>query len=68
MLNKPVSEIELSVRSRKCLQRLGIVTLGELAARTEAELLGAKNFGVTSLNEIKQRLADHGLSLRRLED
>jgi DNA-directed RNA polymerase subunit alpha len=68
VLNKPVSEIELSVRSRKCLQRLGIVTLGELAARTEAELLGAKNFGVTSLNEIKQRLADHGLSLRRLED
>ncbi|UCG33222.1 MAG: tetratricopeptide repeat protein [Phycisphaerales bacterium] len=68
VLNKPVSEIELSVRSRKCLQRLGIVTLGELASRTEAELLGAKNFGVTSLNEIKQRLAEHGLSLRRLED
>jgi DNA-directed RNA polymerase subunit alpha len=68
VLNKPVSEIELSVRSRKCLQRLGIMTLGELASHTEAELLGAKNFGVTSLNEIKQRLVEHGLSLRRLEE
>ena len=68
VLNKPVSQIELSVRSRKCLQRLGIVTLGDLASHTEAELLGAKNFGVTSLNEIKQRLAEHALSLRRLED
>ena len=68
VLNKPVSEIELSVRSRKCLQRLGTVTLGDLASHTEAELLGAKNFGVTSLNEIKQRLVEHGLSLRRLEE
>ena len=68
ILNKPVSEIELSVRSRKCLQRLGINTLGELASRTEAELLGSKNFGVTSLTEIKQRLVDYGISLRKLED
>ena len=68
VLNKPVSEIELSVRSRKCLQRLGINTLGDLASRTEAELLGSKNFGVTSLTEIKQRLVDYGISLRKLED
>jgi DNA-directed RNA polymerase subunit alpha len=68
ILNHPVSELELSVRARKCLQRLGITTLGELCARTEAELLGTKNFGQTSLNDIKQRLAEHGLSLRRLED
>jgi DNA-directed RNA polymerase subunit alpha len=68
VLGKSVSEVELSVRSRKCLQRLGILTLGDLASRTEAELLGSKNFGVTSLNEIKQRLAEHGLSLRRLDD
>ena len=61
---RPVSELELSVRSRKCLQRLGIATLGELAARTEAELLAIKNFGQTSLNEIKRRLVEMGLSLR----
>jgi DNA-directed RNA polymerase subunit alpha len=68
VLNKPVSELELSVRSRKCLQRLNIVTLADLASRTEAELLNTKNFGQTSLNEIKQRLTQHGLSLRRVDD
>ncbi len=60
-----VSELELSVRSRKCLQRLGISKLGELAARSEPELLSIKNFGQTSLNEIKRRLAELGLSLRQ---
>jgi DNA-directed RNA polymerase subunit alpha len=61
---RPVAELELSVRARKCLQRLGITTLGELAARTEAELLAIKNFGQTSLNEIKRRLVEVGLALR----
>ena len=56
------------MRSRKALQRLNINTLGELAARTEEELLGCKNFGQTSLNEIKQQLASFGLGLRKLED
>lgn len=68
IVNKQVADIELSVRSRKALQRLNIMTLGELAARTEPELLGCKNFGQTSLNEIKQVLTQHGLSLRKLED
>lgn len=63
-LNKPVSELELSVRSRKCLQRLGVHTLGELITRTEAELMSIKNFGQTSLNEIKRQLALYGLSFR----
>ncbi|MBN1341614.1 MAG: tetratricopeptide repeat protein [Phycisphaerae bacterium] len=67
ILNKTVSELDLSVRSRKCLQRLNIATLGELASRTEAELLGTRNFGQTSLNEIKERLSENGLSLRNLE-
>ncbi len=61
---RPVTELELSVRSRKCLQRLGIATLGELIQRSEAELLGIKNFGQTSLTEIKRQLAIFGLSLR----
>jgi DNA-directed RNA polymerase subunit alpha len=65
---KSVADLELSVRSRKALQRLNINTLGELASRTEDELLGCKNFGQTSLNEIKQQLTSFGLNLRKLED
>ncbi|MDX2115341.1 MAG: DNA-directed RNA polymerase subunit alpha C-terminal domain-containing protein [Planctomycetota bacterium] len=67
VLNKPVSDLKLSVRARKALQVLGIMTLGDLASRTEAELMGVKNFGATSLDEVKQRLSEHGLKLRRLE-
>lgn len=67
LLNKNVADLELSVRSRKALQRLNINTLGELAARTEDELLGCKNFGQTSLNELKQQLTNFGLNLRKLE-
>ncbi len=66
-MSKTVSELRLSVRARKALQILGIQTLGDLAARTEAELMGVKNFGATSLEEVKQRLAEHNLRLRRLE-
>jgi DNA-directed RNA polymerase subunit alpha len=64
-LNRLLSEIEFSGRSRKCLQRLGLVTVGDLTTKTEAELLAAKNFGQTSLNEVKQKLAEFGLSLRK---
>lgn len=67
LLAKSVGELELSVRSRKALQRLNINTVGELASRTEDELLGCKNFGQTSLNELKQQLAQLGLGLRTLE-
>lgn len=63
VLSKPVADLELSVRSRRCLQRLDIQTLGDLIHHTEADLLAARNFGVTSLNEIKQRLATMGLEL-----
>jgi DNA-directed RNA polymerase subunit alpha len=68
VLTKTVGDMELSVRSRKALQRLNINTLGELASRTEDELLGCKNFGQTSLNEIKQQLTVFGLGLRKLEE
>lgn len=64
-LSKPVSELELSVRSRKCLQRLGVATLGELVVRSEPELMAIKNFGQTSLNEIKRQLALFGLTFRQ---
>lgn len=62
--HKSLSEIELSGRSRKCLQRLNLVTIGDLVQKTEAELLATKNFGQTSLMEIKQRLEELGVSLR----
>jgi DNA-directed RNA polymerase subunit alpha len=64
---KLVDDLQLSVRARKCLQKLNIRTLGELTNKTEAELLGVKNFGVTSLNEIKKVIGNLGLSLRSLD-
>ena len=67
LLAKSVDDLQLSVRSRKCLEKLNIHTIGELIKKTEAELLGIKNFGVTSLNEIKKALANIGLSLRNLD-
>jgi DNA-directed RNA polymerase subunit alpha len=67
LLNQPISGLDLSVRSRKALQVLGIATIGELASRTEAELMGVKNFGATSLDEIKAKLVERGLSLRVIE-
>ncbi len=65
--HKSVDDLKLSVRARKCLQKLNIRTIGELIGKTDAELLGCKNFGVTSLNEINKALADLGLSLRSLD-
>ncbi len=67
VLNKPVTQLDLSVRARKALQMLGIMSIGDLATRTEAELMGVKNFGATSLDEIKERLASFGLELRTLD-
>jgi DNA-directed RNA polymerase subunit alpha len=67
LLNKPVDDLRLSVRARKCVQKLNIRTIGEITSKTDAELLGCKNFGVTSLNEVKTALGDLGLSLRNLD-
>jgi DNA-directed RNA polymerase subunit alpha len=64
LLSRPVAELNLSVRARKCMTRLGIATLGELIGRTPDELLESKNFGVTSLNEVRGKLSDLGLRLR----
>jgi len=67
LLDKPVDDLRLSVRARKCLQSLDLHTLADLTHKTDAELLGCKNFGVTSLNEIKKALSSIGLSLRTLD-
>lgn len=64
LLATTVAEMNLSVRSRKCMARLGITTVGELVTRTPDELLSAKNFGVTSLNEIRAKLSELGVKLR----
>lgn len=64
VLNKPVSDLNLSVRARKCMNRLGINTLGDLIQRSQEELLEAKNFGQTSLLEVKEKLTQYGLRLR----
>jgi DNA-directed RNA polymerase subunit alpha len=63
-LNKPVSDLNLSVRARKCMNRLNINTLGDLCQRTADELLEAKNFGMTSLNEVREKLTSYNLKLR----
>jgi DNA-directed RNA polymerase subunit alpha len=62
-LFRPVSELELSVRSANCLKNANITLIGELVQKTESEMLKTKNFGRKSLNEIKAILAEMGLSL-----
>lgn len=63
-LNRPIGDLSLSVRSRKCMNRLAIQTIGQLTSRTADELLASRNFGVTSLNEIRQKLTEMGMKLR----
>src|SRR6266540_960127 len=63
LLNMSVNEIELSVRAANCLNNANITTVGQLAMKTEAEMLKYRNFGKKSLNEIKEKLATLGLSL-----
>ncbi len=62
-LYRSVDELELSVRSANCLQNAAIKTIGDLVQRTEADMLKTKNFGRKSLKEIKDTLAEMGLSL-----
>jgi len=64
MLARPVADLNLSVRARKCMIRLGINTIGDLLRRTGDDLLECKNFGVTSLNEVREKLTVHALTLR----
>ncbi len=64
---KPIADLELSVRARKCMQRLNIETIGDLCEKSESDLLSTKNFGQTSLNEIKQKLAEQNLALKANE-
>lgn len=68
LMRTPINDFELSVRSRNCLAKMNIRTLGDLVKKTEAELLGYKNFGETSLTEIKEILKNKGLRLGMTSD
>lgn len=63
ILRTPITDFELSVRARNCLNKMNILVLGDLVKLTEPELLSYKNFGETSLNEIKEILGSKGLRL-----
>jgi DNA-directed RNA polymerase subunit alpha len=64
MENFPIEELELGVRSYNCLKRVGIETIGDLVSKSEGELAAIPNFGRTSIEEVKETLATHGLNLR----
>jgi len=62
-LDMPISELDLSVRASNCLQAENVKTVRDLVARSESDMLKIRNFGKTSLKEVKKKLADLGLSL-----
>jgi DNA-directed RNA polymerase subunit alpha len=64
LLDRPMSDLNLSVRARKCMTRLGLTTAGELIRKSAEDLMECKNFGVTSLVEIREKLMQVGLKLR----
>ena len=64
ILNKPIGDLNLSVRARKCVSKLNIQTVGDLLKHTGDELLECKNFGVTSLNEVREKLTTLSLKLK----
>jgi DNA-directed RNA polymerase subunit alpha len=66
-LSMPVDLLGLSTRCRKCMERLNITRVGELIQRSEEELLDVRSFGRTSVMEIKSKLAELGLSLKKTE-
>ena len=64
LLERPIADLNLSVRARKCMARLQINSIGELIRKTGDDMLECKNFGVTSLNEVREKLTDLGLKMR----
>jgi len=64
MLARSISELNLSVRARKCMTKLGIQTIGDLVSKAGDDLLECKNFGVTSLNEVREKLTDINMKLK----
>jgi DNA-directed RNA polymerase subunit alpha len=60
----PIEELDLTVRSYNCLKREGIHTVGELVARSEADLMDIRNFGAKSIDEVKVKLVGLGMALK----
>jgi DNA-directed RNA polymerase subunit alpha len=68
LLEMPIEELDLSVRSYNCLKRAGINTVGDLVQKTEEEMIKVRNLGKKSLEEVDQKLAQLGLSLRKADE
>jgi DNA-directed RNA polymerase subunit alpha len=66
-LAKPIEDLDLTVRSYNCLKREGITSVGELVEKSEDDLLEIRNFGQKSIDEVKAKLEELGLGLRRKE-
>ena len=62
----PIEELDLSVRSYNCLKRAAISTVAELTQKTEEEMMKVRNLGKKSLKEVKEKLAENGLSFREV--
>ena len=67
VLAQPIEDLDLTVRSYNCLKREGVTNVGELTQQSEDDLLEIRNFGQKSIDEVKAKLAELGLSLRRKE-
>lgn len=63
IINSGIGELNLSVRARKCMTKLGVNTIGDLLRLSAKDLLEVRNFGVTSLNDVREALAYHNLHL-----
>lgn len=68
VMEMPIEELELSVRSFNCLKRAGINTVGDLTMRTQEEMMKVRNLGKKSLEEVEKKLAELGLSLKKSEE
>ena len=60
----PIEDLDMTVRSYNCLKREGVHTVGDLVARSEADLMDIRNFGQKSIDEVKEKLAGLGLALK----
>ena len=64
VMNKPVTELELSIRCRRVVEAIGCITVGDITQHTEEEFLAMPNFGSTSLQELKAKLSEYDLKLK----
>jgi DNA-directed RNA polymerase subunit alpha len=67
VLAQPIEDMDFTVRSYNCLKREGVATVGDLVQKTEEDLLEIRNFGQKSIDEVKAKLEEMGLGLRKKE-